>query len=243
MDYSLLIEKKRKQQKLVNDIFKNINTSVNCTIPLNEDSTKIAHIMGSKTQPEMVSLQSHIILSDKDKLILAALYGDKEIEKGMFRAEYTKAFDRMNISVKMSNIEPTSISSLANVYKNAKLVEVNGNLKRFDIDWNAKIPQDLIERMRRSSLGDDVADKWSVKTNMDLIREGKAPFGPDGKRVNLHHVGQKSDSPLAELTDTEHKGNDSILHNKTKDSEIERTVFRDERKAYWQSRYNELNLE
>jgi hypothetical protein len=118
MDYSLLIEKKRKQQKLVNDIFKNINTSVNCTIPLNDDSTKIAHIMGSKTQPEMVSLQSHIILSDKDKLILAALYGDKEIEKGMFRAEYTKAFDRMNISVKVSNIEPTSISSLANVYKN-----------------------------------------------------------------------------------------------------------------------------
>ena len=137
-----------------------------------------------------------------------------------------------------------SIRSLeeANVYKNAELVEVNGNLKRVDIDWNAKIPQDRIERMR-SFFGDDVADKWSGKTNMDLIREGKAPYGPDGKQVNLHHVGQKSDSPLAELTDTEHKGNDSILHNKTKASEIERTVFRDERKAYWQSRYNELNLE
>jgi hypothetical protein len=69
MDYSLLIEKKRKQQNLINDIFKNINTSVNCTIPLNDDSTKIAHIMGSKTQPEMVSLQSQIILQEKVKLI------------------------------------------------------------------------------------------------------------------------------------------------------------------------------
>ena len=128
----------------------------------------------------------------------------------------------------------------ASVYMDAGLKEVDGNLERTDIDWNAKIPQDRIDRMR-SIYGDEVADKWAGKTNMDLIREGKAPYGPDGERINLHHIGQKPDSPLAELTDTEHKSNDGVLHDKTKESEIERPAFRKEREAYWQNRYNELN--
>lgn len=128
----------------------------------------------------------------------------------------------------------------ADVYKDAGLKDVNGNLERTDIDWDAKIPQDKIDRMR-SLFGDEVADQWSGKTNMDLIKEGKAPYGPDGERINLHHIGQKPDSPLAELTDTEHKTNDGILHDKTKASEIERPVFRKEREAYWRNRYNELN--
>lgn len=130
----------------------------------------------------------------------------------------------------------------ANIYKDAKLIEVNGNLERTDIDWNATIPQDRIDRMR-SLFGDEVADKWGEKTNMDLIKDGKAPYGPDGERVNLHHIGQKADSPLAELTHTEHKSNDVILHDKTKESEIERFGFRREREAYWQHRYEELNKE
>lgn len=95
----------------------------------------------------------------------------------------------------------------ADVYKDAGLKDVHGNLERTDINWNAKIPQDKIDRMR-SLYGDEVADRWSGKTNMDLIKEGKAPYGPDGERINLHHIGQKPDSPLAELTDTEHKTND-----------------------------------
>jgi hypothetical protein len=128
----------------------------------------------------------------------------------------------------------------ANVYKEAGLKEVNGNLERPDIDWNAKIPQNKIDRMR-SLYGDDVADRWSDKTNMDLIKEGRAPYGPDGEVVNLHHIGQKTDSPLAELTYTEHKSNDGILHDKTKESEIERPVFRKEREAYWRQRGEELN--
>lgn len=130
----------------------------------------------------------------------------------------------------------------AQVYKDAGLKEVNGNLERTDIDWDAKIPQDRIDRMR-SLFGDEVADRWSDKSNMDLIKDGKAPYGPDGERVNLHHIGQKADSPLAELTDTEHKSNDGILHEKTKESEIERSIFRKEREAYWHNRYDKLTKE
>lgn len=128
----------------------------------------------------------------------------------------------------------------AHVYTEAGLIDVKGNLERTDIDWDAKIPQEIIDRMR-SLYGDEIADKWNGKSNMDLIREGKAPYGSDNKRINLHHIGQKTNSPLAELTDTEHKSNDSILHDKLKPSEIERPVFKQERVAYWQNRYEELN--
>ena len=127
----------------------------------------------------------------------------------------------------------------AAVYMEANLKENNGNLERTDIDWNAKVPQDRIDRMR-SLFGDEVADRWANKTNLDLIKEGKAPYGPDGERVNLHHIGQKSDSPLAELTNTEHKYYDGILHDKTKSSEIERPVFRAERQEYWKARHESL---
>ena len=92
----------------------------------------------------------------------------------------------------------------------------------------------------RSLYGDEVADKCADKTNLDLIKEGKAPYGSDGQQVNLHHIGQKSDSPLAELTNTEHKQNDGVLHDKTKSSEIERPVFRTERQQYWIARYESL---
>lgn len=127
----------------------------------------------------------------------------------------------------------------ASVYIEANLKENNGNLERSDIDWNATIPQNRIDRMR-SLYGDEVADKWAGKTNLDLIKEGKAPYGPDGERINLHHIGQKSDSPLAELTNTEHKKNDGILHDKAKTSEIGREVFRYERQQYWMARYEAL---
>ncbi len=127
----------------------------------------------------------------------------------------------------------------ASIYRNDNLIEVNNNLERTDIDWNAPIPQDRIDRMR-ALYGDEIADKWAGKTNMDLIKEGKAPYGPDGERINLHHIGQKTDSPLAELTNTEHKKYDAILHDKSKTSEIERPVFQSERKQYWQARYDAL---
>lgn len=127
----------------------------------------------------------------------------------------------------------------AAVYENANLQEVNGNLERTDIEWNAPIPVDRIDRMR-TLYGDEVANRWTGKTNMDLIQEGRAPYGPDGELVNLHHIGQHAFSPLAELTYTEHKQFDGILHDKTNASEIDRPVFRSERHQYWQSRYDSL---
>lgn len=111
------------------------------------------------------------------------------------------------------------------IYKEAGLqeAEIDGKkcLIRSDIDWNQK-----------DAMG---------RTNTERAEQGLSPINKDGKVIELHHIGQHADSPLAELTPEEHrgKGNDSILHNKTKESEIDRQVFAGERNAHWEARANE----
>lgn len=113
----------------------------------------------------------------------------------------------------------------AEIYKKAGLeeVEVNGKkcLIRDEIDWNQK------DEMGR--------------TNKERAEQGLSPITKDEKTVELHHIGQHADSPLAELTPEEHrgKGNDTILHNKTKESEIDRQAFAGERSSHWEARAQE----
>ena len=59
-----------------------------------------------------------------------------------------------------------------------------------------------------------------------------------GEEIELHHIGQKPDNPLAELTLKEHRGigNDGILHDKTKETEINRIEFAKERRDHWKGR-------
>lgn len=108
------------------------------------------------------------------------------------------------------------------IYKKAGLsdAEINGNkcLIRNDIDWDQK-----------DAMG---------RTNRERAEQGLSPINKDGKVIELHHIGQHSDSPLAELTTEEHrgKGNDTILHNKIKESEINRQAFAKERNNHWEAR-------
>ncbi|MGG3449767.1 HNH/ENDO VII family nuclease [Domibacillus aminovorans] len=82
------------------------------------------------------------------------------------------------------------------------------------------------------------------RTNLERMSDGKPPL-IDGNPVELHHIGQKHDAPLAELTLAEHRGpgNDGILHDKTQDSEIDRNEFKKEREQHWKARAEEILAE
>ena len=114
----------------------------------------------------------------------------------------------------------------ARIYEGANLepAEVNGKdaLIRTDIDYDQK-----------DAMG---------TTNLDRMKSGRAPLDANGKPIELHHIGQKQDSPLAELTSAEHRGNgnDNVLHNKQKESEINREDFDKERKDYWKARAEQI---
>lgn len=111
------------------------------------------------------------------------------------------------------------------IYENAGLneAEVNGRetLMRTDIDYGAK-------------------DQFG-RTNLERMEQGLSPL-VDAQPVELHHIGQEMDSPLAELTPTEHRGegNYSTLHDVTKESEINRTLFNVEKEAYWKARAEQI---
>lgn len=112
----------------------------------------------------------------------------------------------------------------AEIYKNANLQEVDVGDKKCLI---------------RSDIDMDQKDEFG-RTNKERMENGNPPLTKDGETIELHHIGQKQDSPLAELTTQEHrgKGNDAILHDKQKESEIDRNEFAKERKQHWESRAN-----
>lgn len=111
------------------------------------------------------------------------------------------------------------------IYKNIGLedTEINGRkcLIRNDIDWNQK------DQMGR--------------TNKERMEQGLAPIHKEGTVIELHHIGQHNDSPLAELSHKEHQsdGNYLILHDSKKESEIDRSAFDKERINHWKDRANE----
>ncbi|WP_218194947.1 HNH/ENDO VII family nuclease, partial [Ursidibacter maritimus] len=118
-------------------------------------------------------------------------------------------------------IENLTSEEEVEIYEKAGLkpMEINGKwcLVRTDIDYDQK-----------DELG---------RTNLERMEQGLAPLDKNGKPIELHHVGQSSDAPLAQLTQKEHRGdgNDAILHDKAIESEIARPNFNQERKEHWKA--------
>ena len=105
----------------------------------------------------------------------------------------------------------------------------------------AKLEKGVIngrEVLQRSDINFNLKDNFD-RSNLDRMKLGRAPL-KDGKPIELHHIGQHMNSPLAELIWSEHRGqgNDTILHNKQKESEIDRNVFNKEKQDYWKARAN-----
>jgi len=92
----------------------------------------------------------------------------------------------------------------------------------------------------RDDIDPNYVDEKTGLTNQELMEKGRAPIdAKTGERIELHHIGQDYDSPLAELTATEH--DTSALHTKTteswrSDSEKNNHYNNVERPGHWRSR-------
>ena len=109
-----------------------------------------------------------------------------------------------------------------NVLKNAGLTlsKVNGRMALTqNIDW------------------DFIGDIEDGRTNAQRVIDGLAPLDQLGKPYELHHIGQMSDSPLAILTNLQHKSNYSVLHANTGStaSNIDRNFFAKQRQDFWKA--------
>jgi RHS repeat-associated protein len=89
-------------------------------------------------------------------------------------------------------------------------------------------------------------DKYG-RTNLKRMTQGLAPMGPDDRPINVHHMLQTQDGPLAEVTQSMHlaqgayqgSGSYNTLHWKAGTdipSGIDRDAFDDWKKEYWKER-------
>ncbi len=128
----------------------------------------------------------------------------------------------------------------ARIYIRAGLVErvVNGRpaLINPSIDGRAY-------NCRKEWLKEKFADyeRWKDWNNADLMGEGFPPRDENGDPYELHHIGQRQDSPFAELRWADHMGdgNNAILHPK-RESEIDRRQFEREKAAHWMARFSDF---
>ncbi len=131
----------------------------------------------------------------------------------------------------------------AEIYIRAGLREalVGGRpaLIRTDIDWTDYSIRRNTWLRDSTQQGLKDYDGWTKYNNADLIGEGYPPRDRNGDPYELHHIGQRQDSPFAELTWVEHmgEGNNTVLHAADRESEIDRGEFDDEKSRYWQARF------
>lgn len=205
--------------------------SVETTADNNDANTELVEAENTKDTNEPDDKTSELVEEDK-----TAEMTSTEKTDGTVNDENTESNEndssvspevRAEINEK-SNYSPevnayiNSVEELE-IYQKAGLeeVQINGRtcLIRSDIDMDQEV------------------DEFGM-TNADLIKEGYAPFDKNGHRIELHHIGQKDDAPLAELKFEEHRSSEtySILHDTSKESEINRSEFNNEREAHWKSR-------
>lgn len=107
------------------------------------------------------------------------------------------------------------------IYKNANLIptQLSDGSWAFlrKIDWLAK-----------DSFG---------RTNVQRVAEHLAPVDPTGVSYELHHIGQRADSPLAILTEEEHRlnGNSKILHYAETGKDVADDVWAAQKREFWEA--------
>ncbi len=80
------------------------------------------------------------------------------------------------------------------------------------------------------------------ETNLDRIKVGKPPIGPDGELIHLHYMNEKANGSLAEVQHSFHRKNFKTLHIwndgicANPRPEMNSDVFRAWKKAYWMER-------
>lgn len=134
---------------------------------------------------------------------------EKDVNRGLTDSEKSKIKNETGWSDEI--VDKISSMEEYDIYRKADLLEadIDGRKCLEDhVDWDQKDENGL--------------------TNRDRADRKLSPINKNGEIVELHHIGQKDDSPLAELTEKAHRSKEtnSVLHDTTKkDSDIDKNNF------------------
>lgn len=175
-----------------------------------------------------------------------------EAADGLNAAWYTAEGDYLNASLSAAAMIPVvgSVATGARLGRRAAdavgaaddvaAVAKGGDVPQF---WNRTTDFRGNKVYQRNDLVDPEL-KVNGETNLQRMRSGRAPIGPDGNPLELHHMLQRQDGPIAELTRTFHADYRSIIHinPNTIPSGINRSQFNTWRRAYWRQRARDLDV-
>ena len=159
-----------------------------------------------------------------------------------------KRTSSMTLNEFQANFHPNSIENIDTTV----LDEVNKKIRSVEelkVYQNEGLVESTVNErivLKDNSINPDLIDEKG-RTNLQRMEKGLAPIDENGKPYNLHHIGQNSDSPLAELKDEVHKKNDAILHDKSKPTEVHgsnsEVNWDKERSDHWKARAEEIKTE
>jgi len=97
--------------------FKNYKISTMTLIPFSERSQNGLFLIGRKEGDQSLALQCHLNLNENNKILIVSSHPKPDVNQGHYVMEYTREWERLPSSVKVSNME-TSVSAVAALYKN-----------------------------------------------------------------------------------------------------------------------------
>lgn len=113
-------------------------------------------------------------------------------------------------------------------------------------EGTVKVNGEVRDVSRRVYQRDDIdfhyVDVDTGKTNLQRMLNGNAPYGRDGKPLELHHIIQKEAGPMVEIHETTHQEYKRILHGLRGNGESFRddksldSQYRNFKRAYWKWR-------
>lgn len=137
-----------------------------------------------------------------------------------------------------------------------KIIDSIKNMEQYGVLKSADLAEIQIngrDCLVKTNIDLDYADEDGI-TNRERISRGLSPLdSKTEKPLELHHLGQKADSPLVELTEEEHrtgeyvagKKNQSLWHDNSVTTEVhgDGNSWDHERKEHWKTRAEMLGGE
>ena len=233
------------ETKDISELGKNADIS-DCKLD-DETEKKFEHLMGDDEISEELNPDISEKKLENEEELFEHLMGDDEIEDHLETENDTEEKDPEKESTEVESEKKELTAEQKKEIKEKtgwsdEIIDSIGSMDEAEIYMKANLVETEINGKKcliRNDIDIDQKDEDGI-TNRERMERGRPPITKNGEEVELHHIGQKPDSPLAELTMEEHRGagNDTILHDKTKETEIDRNEFGKERREHWKDRVN-----
>uniref|UniRef100_UPI0035D0A12E HNH/ENDO VII family nuclease n=1 Tax=Bartonella sp. MM55XZML TaxID=3243552 RepID=UPI0035D0A12E len=201
-----------------------------------------------------------IVLTDgvagaaKGGVKLAGKLVEKDLIKFAAKAEEAAITGATSSEVNTAHVGKEIAQLLEKMSDEAIATQYLGQERKFwskpiEVEFEITNKGEKITQINKVYQRDDLFDPYQVVklrkngktvwvTNIERMKTGRAPIGFDGHPVELHHMLQIQDSPIAEVSRTFHQEHTSVIHiyPKTQESLIDRDMFDRWRPKYWKER-------